>query len=137
MKNKSTFVNRIGFSKDIRLFWFISGFRGHAGLGTAFTNIVCTVEPFGQRAQLFPINLHIPRSGQGLLKPIEKFESLSVFRLNLLINKDVGRQPPEICIFSSHFLEFVKRIVKSQFLEYQIRNVGLFLNFLYQEEIFS
>lgn len=50
MKNKATFVNRIGFSKDIRLFWFISGFRGHAGLGTAFTNIVCTVEPFGQRA---------------------------------------------------------------------------------------
>ena len=65
------------------------------------------------------VHLCIPRSGQGLPKIVDKFWALSVFRLNLMLNHHVGRQPPEICIFIK-FSYNVKILVKYHCLEYQI-----------------
>ena len=44
-----------------------------------------------------------PGQVRGTQSKKENLWALSVFRLNLMLNHHVGRQPPEICVFSSHF----------------------------------
>ena len=66
-----------------------------------------------------------PGQVRGTQSKKENLWALSVFRLNLMLNHHVGRQPPEICVFSSHFLENLwKMLVKYQYLEYFRKNLS-------------
>ena len=53
-----------------------------------------------------------PGQVRGTQSKKENLWALSVFRLNLMLNHHVGRQPPEICVFSSHFLEICENVSK-------------------------
>ena len=59
-----------------------------------------------------------PGQVRGTQSKKENLWALSVFRLNLMLNHHVGRQPPEICVFFITFLKICEMLVKYQLFEY-------------------